>query len=326
MKHLLPIFISVLGLSVLIPEKIRAQTYPERAVTLIVPYAPDGPTYAVARLMAEGFQQRLGQSFTVETITGAGGTLGTAEAAKAKPDGYTLLVHHLGHALAPLVYSRLPYDPVRDFAPVGLVAETRMTMVGRPGLPAETLSDLIALVRREGRNLTYAHSGAGGASHLCGMLFLQTAQVQATAAAYRGTAPALNDLMIGRVDFLCNQLVSSLEPIRRGQVKAYGITSATRSPALPDVPTMAEAGLPGFEISIWHGLYAPAGTPASVIARLTETLQQMLRSPPLTEAIIDAGAEPMMAADATPARLAAKLAAEMTRWRPVVLNAGDFAD
>ncbi|MFD2262125.1 Bug family tripartite tricarboxylate transporter substrate binding protein [Lacibacterium aquatile] len=303
-----------------------AQNFPSKAITVVVPYAAGGPTDTVARLTAQFMGANLGQQMVVENVAGAGGTLGAARVAKSDPDGHTLLIHHIGHAISPAMYRKLPFDAVKDFAPIGLITEAPMTFVARSDFPAQTLKDLIAYVKEHRSQVTFGHGGIGGAAHLCGMLFMQAVETQITVAAYRGTGPAMNDLLGGQIDFMCDQTTTTVSQIKAGRVKVYGATTASRIPALPEVPTLAEAGLPGFEISVWHGLYAPAGTPPAVIRQLSESLKKALAEPELAARFNDLGTDPVPAAKGEPKPLADMLAAEIKKWSPIVRAAGAYAD
>lgn len=303
-----------------------AQTYPAKAITVVVPFAAGGPTDTVARLTAQFMGKHLGQQMVVENVAGAGGTLGAARVAKADPDGYTLLIHHIGHAISPAMYRKLPFDAVKDFSPVGLITEAPMTFVARADFPAESLKDLISYVKEHQAQVTFGHGGVGGAAHLCGMLFMQAVETQITVAAYRGTGPAMNDLLGGQIDFMCDQTTTTVSQIKAGRVKVYGATTASRIAALPNVPTLAEAGLPGFEISVWHGLYAPAKTPPAVVAQLSDALKKALAEPELVARFNDLGTEPVPAAKGEPKPLADILAAEIKKWSPIIQAAGAYAD
>lgn len=315
----------LLGFGVM-AQGAAAQSYPVKAITIVVPFAAGGPTDTVARLTAQFMGKHLGQQVMIENVAGAGGTLGATRVAKADPDGYTLLIHHIGHAIAPAMYRKLPYDAVKDFAPVGLITEAPMTFIARADFPAQTLKDLIAYVKTHKAEVTFGHGGVGGAAHLCGMLFMQAVDTQITVAAFRGTGPAMNDLLGGQIDFMCDQTTTTVSQIKAGRVKVYGATTASRIPALPDVPTLAEAGLPGFEISVWHGLYAPANTSPAIIAQLSNALKKALAEPELIARFNDLGTEPVPAAKGEPKPLADMLKAEIKKWAPIVQAAGAYAD
>jgi len=304
----------------------QAQTFPNRTVTVIVPFAAGGPTDTVARLVAEQMGRDLGQAVVVENVGGAGGTLGAQRTAVARPDGYNLLIHHIGMSTIPTLYRRLAYDAVNGFEPVGLITEVPMTVIGKRTLPANNLQELVTLVRREGQGINLANAGVGAASHLCGLLFQSSLNVQLTTVPYRGTGPAMNDLVAGTVDLMCDQTTNTTEQIRANTVRAYAVTTPTRLASLPDLPTANEAGMPGFEVSIWHGLYAPRGTPTEIVNRLSRALQVALRDPGLVRRFQDLGTEPVAQERATPAAHRAFWTADIARWRPVIQAAGQFAD
>ncbi|MDB5377320.1 MAG: hypothetical protein JWR00_1766, partial [Rubritepida sp.] len=241
-------------------------------------------------------------------------------------DGYNLLIHHIGMSTIPTLYRRLAYDPVNGFEPVGLITEVPMTIIGKRTLPAADLQELVTLVRREGQGINLANAGVGAASHLCGLLFQSALNVQLTTVPYRGTGPAMNDLVGGTVDLMCDQTTNTTEQIRANTVRAYAVTTPTRLASLPDLPTANEAGMPGFEVSIWHGLYAPRGTPSEIVTRLSRALQVALREPGLIRRFEDLGTEPVAQERATPEAHRAFWQADIARWRPVIQAAGQFAD
>lgn len=307
------------------PARAQAR-YPDRPITVIVPFAAGGPTDTVARLVAEAMGRDLGGTVVVENVGGAGGTLGAQRVAQARPDGYTLLIHHIGMATIPTLYRRLAYDPVNGFETVGLITEVPMTLVGRRNLEANTLQELVALVRQRGDRINLANAGIGAASHLCGILLQSALNTAVTTVPYRGTGPAMNDLVAGTVDIMCDQTTNTTEQIRAGTIKAFAATTNTRVSALPDLPTAREAGLPNFEVSVWHGLYAPRGTPAEIVNRLSQALQVALRDPNLVRRFAELGTEPVAQDKATPAAHRAFWQADVARWRPIIQAAGQFAD
>ncbi|PZW45841.1 tripartite-type tricarboxylate transporter receptor subunit TctC [Humitalea rosea] len=310
----------------LIALPAAAQTYPNRPITIVVPFAAGGPTDTVTRLVAEAMSRDMGQSVVVENVGGAGGTLGAARVAMARPDGYTLLLHHIGMATTPTLYRRLPYDAVNGFETIGMVTEVPMTIIASPRFPAATLAEAIAVIRRDGDKINLANAGIGAASHLCGLLFQTALGVQMTTVPYRGTAPAISDLIGGTVDLLCDQTTNTTEQIRGNTVKAFAVTTPQRLPSLPDIPTASEAGLPGFEVTVWHGLYAPRGTPRPVIDRLSQSLQTALRDERLIARFADLGTAPVTQAQATPDAHRAFWQADIAKWRPIIQAAGAYAD
>lgn len=309
-----------------LPQAASAQAYPERTITVVVPFAAGGPTDTVTRLVAEAMSKDLGQQVIVENVGGAGGTLGAGRVASADPDGYTLLLHHIGMATSATLYRNLPYDTLNAFEYVGLVTEVPMTIVARKDLEPTDLKGLIEYAKANADALTVANAGIGAASHLCGMMFMSAIQTPLVTVPYKGTGPAMTDLLGGQVDIMCDQTTNTTKQIQGGTIKAYAVTSPARLDVLPDVPTAEEAGLPGFQVGIWHGLYAPKGTPAEATERLAKSLQVALRDPNVVARFAELGTIPSSEADATPAALKAKLEAEIVRWKPVIDNAGQYAD
>jgi tripartite-type tricarboxylate transporter receptor subunit TctC len=300
--------------------------YPTRPITMIVPFAAGGPTDTVGRLIAEPMTRALGQQVLVENAGGAGGTLGAARVAKADPDGYTILLYHIGQATSVSLYRKLPYNPATDFTPVGRVTDVPMTLVARPDMAATTAGELFDYLRTKKDEISLVNAGVGSASHLCGMVLMKALDVPMTTVPYKGTAPAMTDLIGGRVDVMCDQSTNTSGQIKSGSIKAYGVTSTKRLGSLPDLPTLAEAGLDSFEVSIWHGIWAPKGTPAGVVSKLEAALQTALKDPMVIQRFADLGTEPVPLEQATPAALDSHLKAEIKRWKPIVQAAGVFAD
>jgi tripartite-type tricarboxylate transporter receptor subunit TctC len=321
-----PIAFAVAALLAIASLPAAAQTYPTKTITMIVPFAAGGPTDTVARLIGQSMGKTLGQTIVVENVGGAGGTLGAARAAKSAPDGYTVFLHHIGHATSASLYRKLPFDTVGDFAPIGLVTDVPMTLVAKGDLPPKTLAELVDYLKKNKDKVTYANAGVGAASHLCGMLFMSAIATELTTVAYRGTGPAMNDLLGGQVDVMCDQTTNTTSQIKAGKIKVYAVTSPTRVPSLPDVPTSAEAGLPGLQVAVWHGLYAPKGTPKPVVDRLVAALQTALEDPVVKERFAELGTEPVAKDRATPEALGAHLKAEIAKWGPIIKNAGVYAD
>jgi tripartite-type tricarboxylate transporter receptor subunit TctC len=299
-----------------------AQDYPTQPVTVVVPFSAGGPTDTVTRIVAEPMSASLGQQMVVQNVGGAGGTLGATQAAKAAPDGYTLLLHHIGMSTAPSLYTDLAYDPVTDFAPIGLVTSVPMTIIARKDFEPNTLQELIDYVKANADTVTYANAGIGAASHLCGMLFMSAIDVELVTVPYQGTGPAMTDLIGGQVDFMCDQTTNTTGQIKGGEVKAYAVTSPERLANLPDLPTTAEAGLPDFTIGVWHGLYAPAGTPPEVLAKLNEALKTAVADPTVAERFAELGTAPATAEEATPEALAKLLSDQIALWKPLIEAAG----
>ena len=304
----------------------EAQDYPKKPITVVVPFAAGGPTDTVARLLGVAMGKSLKTQILVENVGGAGGTIGAARVAKAPPDGYAVLLHHIGQSTAPALYRKLPYDVTTDFEPVGLVNEVPQTLVARKDFPPKDLRELIAYVKANKDKVSYANAGLGSASHLCGMLFMSAIDTDLTTVPYKGTGPAMNDLLGGQVDFMCDQTSNTTSQIRAGKIKVYGVTTKARVPSLPDVPTLHEAGLPGFEVSVWHALFAPKGTPSAIVAQLTKGLQDALRDATVKQRFAELGAEPVAENRATPEALRAHLKAEIAKWGPIIRKAGVYAD
>ena len=303
-----------------------AQDYPTKTITMIVPFAAGGPTDTVARLIGQSMTTTLGQQVIVENVGGAGGTLGAGRAARATPDGYTVFLHHIGQSTAPALYKKLTYSVFDDFEPIGLVTDVPMTLVAKKDFPAKDLKELIAYVKTNKDKVTYANAGLGAASHLCGMLFMSAIQTDVTTVPYKGTGPAMNDLLGGQVDFMCDQTTNTTSQIKAGKIKAYGVTTKTRVASLKDLPTLQEGGLKDFEVVVWHALYAPKSTPRPVLDKLTKALQVALKDPTVIQRFADLGTEPVKEARATPQALRAHLRAEVDKWDPIIKKAGIYAD
>ncbi|ANN56921.1 hypothetical protein A9174_09155 [Mesorhizobium loti NZP2037] len=304
----------------------NAQSYPERTITVVVPFAAGGPTDTVTRLVAEAMSKDLGQQVIVENVGGAGGTLGAGRVANADPDGYTLLLHHIGMATSATLYRKLAYDTLNAFEYVGLVTEVPMTIIGRKDLPPTDLKGLVDYAHANKDSITVANAGIGAASHLCGMLFMSAIGTPLVTVPYKGTGPAMTDLLGGQVDIMCDQTTNTTKQIQGGTIKAYAVTSPERLDVLKDVPTTIEAGLPAVQVGIWHGLYAPKGTPAEITDRLSKSLQVALKDPNVIARFAELGTRPSSEADATPAALKAKLESEIARWKPIIEAAGQYAD
>jgi tripartite-type tricarboxylate transporter receptor subunit TctC len=303
--------------------------YPEKPITIVVPFSAGGPTDKVARDLAEALRPSLGNAtLVIENVAGAGGTLGAAKVAKATPDGYTVLVHHIGMATAPALYRNLPYKTLEDFEFVGMVNEVPMTLVGRPSLPANTYPELMKWLGDNNGKINLANAGLGAASHLCGLLFQSMLKIEMTTVPYKGTAPAMTDLMGGQVDIMCDQTTNTTGQIEAGKVKAYAVTTTKRvnTPALAKLPTLEEAGLKGFNVSIWHGMYAPKGTPKAVLDKLNAALNAAVKNADFIKR-----QEALGAVVVTDQRLAGAehkkfVEAEINKWAPVIKAAGQYAD
>lgn len=319
----------VLGLAVAAAAAFAAPTfaaYPERPVTMVVPFAAGGPTDSVARALARAMEGPLGQSIVVENKPSAGGVVAPADVAKAKPDGYRILIHHIGMATSPALYRKLAFKPATDFEYLGLVNSVPMTLIAKPGFPAGNLGEAMTYVKANADKINLANAGLGSASHLCGLLFQQKLNTVLTTIPYKGTGPAMTDLIGGQTDLMCDQTTSTSVHILGGKVKAYAVTTATRLDNLKDVPTAAETGLKDFELGIWHGLYAPKGTPADVTKKLNDALRTALKDAGFRKSMADAGALIWEDAMQTPDAHRKLVAAETERWGTLIRAAGQFAD
>ena len=302
--------------------------YPEKPVTIVVPFAAGGPTDKVARDLGDVLRKQLNQTVIIENVGGAGGTLGAAKVAKASPDGYTVLLHHIGMATSPALYRKLPYDTLTDFEYLGMINEVPMTLIGRSTLPANNFAELRKWIDANKGKINLANAGLGAASHLCGLLFQQSVAVDMTTVPYKGTAPAMTDLLGGQVDLMCDQTTNTTQQIEGGKIKAFAVTSSKRltTPALAKLPTLDESGLKGFNVSIWHGMYAPKGTPKAVVDKLNAALRASLKDPEFIRR-----QEALGAVVVTDARLAGAehkkfVEAEINKWGPVIKAAGQYAD
>ena len=318
--------IAGLALALFANEGARAQGYPTKPVYLYIPFAAGGPTDTLGRNLAQAMGKPLKQSMIVENVVGAGGTIAAARTAKAAPDGYTVLLHHIGMSTAPSLYRSLAFDPLKDFEYIGQVADVPMTLIARGNFPASNFKEFLAYVKANKDKLSYANAGLGAASHLCGLLFMSAIDTDLTTVPYKGTGPAMNDLLGGQVDLMCDQTTNTTGQIQSGKVKVYGVTSRTRVPSLPNIPTLAEQGLKNFEVVVWHGLYVPKGTPKPVVDKLVAALQDALKDADFRSNLAKLGAEPVSADRARPESLHTLLAAEIAKWGPIIKKAGQYAD
>ena len=300
-----------------------AQAYPSRPITLIVPAAAGGPTDAMARMIAESMGRTLNTQVVVENVGGAAGTIGMARVAKAPADGYMVSVWHIAQATAPTLYDNLRYNVINDFDSIGRIADVPMTIVGKANLEPKNATELIAWVKQKNKAATYAHAGVGSAAHLCSLMFMSALNVQMTGVSYRGTGPAMTDLLGGQIDLLCDQTTTTAAQIKEGKIKGYAATTRQRLAVLPDLPTLDEAGLKDFEVTAWHAMWAPRGLPAEVSKRLTDALQAALKDPKVTTRLVALGAVPVPLLEATPEALAAHLKAEVAKWSPVIKASGE---
>ena len=303
-----------------------AQAYPSKPITLVVPFAAGGPTDVVARLLGASMSKTLGQTVVIENKLGAGGTIAAAYTARATPDGYTYLIHHNGMGTAPALYRKLAFNPLTDFEYVSQVIDVPMTLVGRKDFPAKDFKELVAYLKANGDKVNIAHAGLGAVSHLCSVLVRQAIGVDMTTIPFSGTGPALNALLGGQVDLLCDQTTSTTPHIKAGTVKLYGVTTSTRLKTMPEVPTLAEQGLAGFQMVVWHGVYAPKGTPKAAIDTFGRALSAALKDPAVVAKLTELGSVVVPDEKQTPAGLQTWLQQETLRYGPVIKAAGQFAD
>ena len=308
---------------------VAAQAFPDKPITIVVPFTAGGPTDKVARDFAEALRKPLNNAtLVIENVGGAGGTLGANKVAKAAPDGYTLLLHHIGMATGPALYRKLPYKPLDDFEYVGLINEVPMTLVGKSTLPANNYAELIKWLEANKGKVNLANAGLSSASHLCGLLFQQSVKIDMTTVPYKGAAPAMSDLLGGQVDLMCDQTTNTTGQIESGKIKAYAVSTPKRltSPALAKLPTLDESGLKGFNVSIWHGLYAPKGTPKAVLDQLNTALRTALKDPEFLKREEALGAVVVTDARVNPAEHKKFVEAEINKWGPAIKAAGEYAD
>lgn len=317
----------LLGLALIAASTVTgADEYPSKVITMVVPFAAGGPTDTVARLIAQPMSKTLGQTIIIENVGGAGGTIAAARVARANPDGYTIFLHHIGHATSATLYKNLTYNVLDDFETIGLVTPVPMTLIAKKDFPAKDIKEFISYVKANKDKITYGNAGVGAASHLCGMLFMSAIDTQFTTVSYKGTGPAMNDLLGGVFDFMCDQTTNTTGQIQGGKVKAYAVTSKTRVPSLKDLPTLNESGLKNFEVSVWHGLYAPKGTPKPIVEKISAALRVALQDESVKQRFAELGTEPEPADRATPAAHRAHLKAEVAKWAPIIKKAGVYAD
>lgn len=303
-----------------------AQSYPTKPVTLVVPFSAGGPTDIVARTLAATMTRTLGQSVVVENRTGAGGTIAPLYVARAPADGYTFLIHHNGMATAPSLYRKLTYNPMTDFEFVGRVVDVPMTLLGRKDLPPRNLAELVSYVKANSGKINLANAGLGAVSQLCGMLFQQAVGVNLTTIPFQGTGPALNALLGGQVDLLCDQTTNTVPHIKGGTVKMYGVTTMQRIKSLPDQPTLNESGLKDFEVVVWHGVYAPKGTPPAVVQKFGDAMRAAMKDPAFVSRMAELGGEITPESQQSGEALRRWLGSEVDKWGKLIRAAGQFAD
>ena len=319
---------SVAVLALLGSSTFAFADFPDRPITLVVPFVAGGPSDKIARDVAEALRKPLGQTVVVENAGGAGGTIGSAKVARATPDGYTLLVHHIGMATAPALYRKLSYKVPEDFETLGVINEAPSVLIGKPGLAANNFAELRQWIASSGDKVNLANAGVGSASHLCGLMLQSALKASMTPVPYKGTAPAMTDLLGGQVDLMCEQATNAVPQIEGKKVKVYGVTSLQRLqlPVLKDTPTLAEVGLSDFNVQVWHGLYAPKGTPPAVLARLNAALKVALKDPDLIRKQEALGLAVTQDGRLDPAGHRNFLESEKARWSRVIKNAGEYAD
>lgn len=306
---------------------LHAQSYPEgKPITAVVPFSAGGPTDKVAREIAHLMSKQLGTQVVIENTAGAGGTIGARKVVQARNDGYTVLIHHIGMATAVGLYRKLGFDPLADLEMIGEIADVPMILLGTKALPPSTTQELVPHIKANLDRISLANAGIGSASHLCGLLLQNALQTQLTTIPYKGTAPALTDLMGGQVSLMCDQTTNVAGQVKAGAVKAYAAMQPQRIGAFGDIPTAAESGLPGIEVKIWHAMYAPKGTPKAVVDKLSAALQAAVEDPGFRRTMSDLGAEAVPAARAQPESLRKHLSNEIAKWTPIIKKAGAYAD
>jgi tripartite-type tricarboxylate transporter receptor subunit TctC len=320
-KPLNALLAAVMGAGLLMTGAANAQKYPDKPISLVVPFAAGGPTDTIARLLATQMSKSLGQSVVVENAPGAGGTVASAKVAKSKPDGYTIYIHHMGMATAQALYDKLPYDPLKDFEYIGQVADVPMVLLGSKNFPPNNFKELEAYIRANKDKVTMANAGPGAVSQLCGLIFQSRLGVRVTTVPYKGTGPALTDLVGGQVNILCDQTTQTIPFIKDGKVKVYGVTTPKRLSALPNVPTLDEQGMKGFDVKVWHGIYAPLGTPKPVLEKLNAALKKALTDPDLKARLDSSNIDIVPVAKQNGEALKTHLDAEINRWGPIIRKA-----
>ncbi len=319
--------LAMAALSLAFVSGAQAQAFPDnKPVTMVVPFAAGGPTDVVARMLAIPMGKALGTTVTVENTVGAGGTIASARVARSAPTGHTIYLHHMGMATAVSLYRKLSFDPLKDFEYIGQVVDVPMTLLARKDFPANNYAELISYIKTNKDKVSLANAGLGAVSHLCGLLFMSSIGVDLTTVPYKGTGPAMNDLLGGQVDLLCDQTTQTVPMIKENRIKVYGVTTTKRLSALPNVPTLDEQGNKGFEVKVWHGMYAPKGTPKDAIDKLNAALRAALNDPSVKQRLADLSSEIPPMDKITPEGLRTHLEAEIKKWGPVITKAGIYAD
>jgi len=314
------------ALTLVAGTQAHSQAFPDKPVSLVVPFAAGGPTDVVARMIAIPMGKALGQTVLVENAVGAGGTIAATKVARATPNGYTIFIHHMGMSTAPALYKKLAFDPLKDFEYIGQVVDVPMTLLARKDFPPANFTELQAYLKANGSKVSLANAGLGAVSHLCGLLFMSQVGVELTTIPYSGTGPAMNALLGGQVDLLCDQTTQTVPLIKDGRVKVYGVTSLNRLSALPNIPTLNEQGLKGFEVKVWHGMYAPKGTPAPVLEKLNAALKAAMQDPMVRQRLAELSSDIPPMDKISAAGLKTHLEAEIGKWGPVIKKAGIYAD
>lgn len=321
-KALTIVILSILGVAPI----CFAQDYPSRPITMVMPYPAGGPGDTITRLFATVMQKTLGQQIVVDNPSGAGGSIGTAKVARAAPDGYTLLMTHISHATNILMIKNLAFHPVDDFAPIGLATVGPMVVTARKDFPAEGAKNFVEYIKANSNKITMGHAGIGSASHLCGLMFNEALGVKLDLIPYKGAAPAINDLMGGQIDIMCDQTTSTIPAIESGRIKAYAVAGTQRLASLPQLPALSEVGVQNFDISIWFGLYAPKGTPQPIIDKLVDSLQRAVQDPEVKARLASIGTEPVAKELARPDQLQKHLKNEISTLGPLLTKAGVSAN
>jgi tripartite-type tricarboxylate transporter receptor subunit TctC len=323
MKYIKWIATAALGGIFAVPAMAQ---YPTKVITMVVPFAAGGPTDTLGRNLGQAMGKQLKQTIIIENVGGAGGNIGVTRVSRAAPDGYSLLLHHIGMSTSPALYRKLDYNPLTDFEYIGLVADVPMTVIARGNFPAKDFREFLTYIKANKDKVSLANAGLGAASHLCGLLFMTAIETDFTTVPYKGTAPAMNDLLGGQVDFMCDQTTNTTGQIQGGKVKAYGVTTRTRVASLPNLPTLDEQGMKGFEVAVWHAVYAPKGTPKPTLDILVHALQESLKDVELKTNLAKLGTEPVAQNRATPEALRTFLKSEIDKWGPIIKKAGQYAD
>lgn len=311
--------LSLLAATAAIVAPAKAQDYPTRNITVIVPFAAGGPTDVIARIVTGHMQQTLGQTFVIENVVGAGGTTGAARAARAEPDGYTLVMGHMGtHAASVPLYPNLSYNPATDFVPIGMAAGTPIVILGKKDLPPKDLKELVAYIKANSEKLNAAHAGVGSVSYSANELFNSVLGVKPVGVPFNGTGPAMNALVAGQVDYMVDQIVNAVPQINGGTIKVYAVATPERNPSLPNVPTTTEAGLPEYQVQAWNALFAPKGTPAPVVAKLNAALSKALDDENVRKRLLELGSVIPKGEERSSESLGKLVKSEVERWTKVL--------